>query len=140
MREWGEFPDYFVLLQPTSPLRTEHHIDESIENMLAHQCNSSISVTHAEHSPYKMLTLRDGFLAPLFSKQTLSMPRNSLPPVFRQNGAIYIADSGKFLETKSFFIEPVLPYMMTNEDSIDIDSLLDMKLAELILQEKLKNQ
>ena len=44
--------DILVLLQPTSPLRTEKHIDEAIKLFRSKQCDSVVSVTQPEHPPY----------------------------------------------------------------------------------------
>jgi len=42
--------DYLVLLQPTSPLRNEKHIDEAIELLDIKKADAIISVCEMEHS------------------------------------------------------------------------------------------
>ena len=44
--------DYIVLLQPTSPLRNEIHIDEAIELLNFKKPDAVISLTELEHSPH----------------------------------------------------------------------------------------
>lgn len=132
----GRLPDYFVLLQPTSPLRTSAHVEQCLQAFLASPAACTISVTEAEHHPYKDFTLDHGFLHPLFGAEFLSQARQRLLAVYRQNGAIYAMKSQTFLELNGFFVEPALPYIMENEDSIDIDSSFDLLVAELLLNSR----
>ena len=133
----GHQPEYFVLLQPTSPLRTSRHIQQCLQAFLASSAACAISVTETEHHPYKDFNLDQGFLHPLFGAEYLSQPRQRLPAVYRQNGAIYVMKSRAFLEHNGFFVEPALPYIMENKDSIDIDSGFDLLVAELLLKSRL---
>ena len=53
--------DYIVLLQPTSPLRNEKHIDEAIELLKEKNADAVVSVCEMEHSPLWSNTLpKDG--------------------------------------------------------------------------------
>lgn len=136
--------DYFVLLQPTSPLRTAEHIDECWEQWYSRSREgknassraregSTVSVTEVEHHPYKDYVVRDGLLEPLFSAHALHQSRYEYPHVVRQTGAIYIMSVAEFLEKKTLFLSPVLPYFMSAEASIDIDTNNDLHSAEIIL-------
>ena len=122
-------PDHVVLLQPTSPLRTSAHITAAIKMYLAAHAASCVSVTEAEHHPYKCFISDGANVKPLQGTEFLSMPRQSLPKVLRQNGAIYIIDVAKFRVADSFYIEPAVFLEMANEDSVDIDSELDFTIA-----------
>lgn len=130
----GRLPDYFLLLQPTSPLRTGAHVTQCLQAFLASAAACTVSVTETEHHPYKGFTLDNHFLHPLFGAHYLDQPRQRLPAVYRQNGAIYAMKSRTFLERRSFFVEPALPYIMANRDSIDIDTGFDLQVAELRLK------
>lgn len=129
----GAFYDVFVLLQPTSPLRTACHVRQCLEDFFASGAVSAISVVEESHSPFKAFVLTQGMLHPLFERSHLSAPRQSLPRVYRQNGAIYVVRVQDFLNKDEFFIEPCHPYVMSEESSIDIDTHHDMKLAEFII-------
>lgn len=130
-----QIPDYFVLLQPTSPLRTAAHLNECIPAFLASKYASCISVTECEHHPYKLFLGDLHELKPLMDYETLNKPRQALPKVYRPNGAIYILSSTVFLEQKRFCVHPIFPYLMDNYSSVDIDTELDLQIAELILRE-----
>lgn len=131
-------PPYFVLLQPTSPLRNHIHLTKAIEQFFSTQSNSCVSVASCEHHPYKTLMIDDiqKTIIPLRDKKDLETPRQELPLFYRVNGAIYIGNSQLFLEQKSFFTSPCTVFVMSKDESIDIDSLDDFKQSESILQNK----
>jgi CMP-N,N'-diacetyllegionaminic acid synthase len=138
LRAQGEFPDYVVLLQPTSPLRRAAHLRDCLEAFFASQAACAISVSKEEHHPYKDFLIREGLLEPLFAGQNPEMVRQTLPEVYRQNGAIYLLPSELFLASRMFYNPPALAYIMDPEDSIDIDTEVDLLLAELIMARRQK--
>lgn len=125
-------PEHFVLLQPTSPFRTARHVTECLDAYLASDAACSISVAEAAHPPQKDFTLEGGLLRPLFSEDLLNLPRQALPKVYAPNGALYVMASDLFLERRAFFVPPALPFVMSAEDSVDIDTPLDFALAEIV--------
>ncbi len=135
----GHLPEYFVLLQPTSPLRTAEHITLCLKKYFASSVACAISVTEAEHHPYKTLLLQNNYLKPLINIESLDKPRQILPKIVRQNGAIYVMPSKLFLELNSFYAEPAMPFFMTREESIDIDEEYDLLLAEFIMKKGIKS-
>lgn len=132
----GGLPEYFVLLQPTSPLRTSKDIQSCLDNLIGSGAKSAISVYKVDHNPYKDYIVKDDLLEPLFDEQSLEMRRQALPDVYRPNGAMYVMKSREFLDKGVFFSRPCMPFVMDLEISIDIDSLLDFSQAELILQSR----
>lgn len=129
----NELPTYFTLLQPTSPLRNVTHLADCLSQFLASNFACVISVCEVDHHPYKSFTLINGQLQPLGRINQLSLPRQSLPEVFRQNGAIYAMRSETFRAEHTFFAAPAMPYVMRKEDSIDVDTRLDFEMAERML-------
>ena len=53
--------------------------------------------------------------------------------MYRQNGAIYAIPSRLFLERHTFYVRPAMPFVMSQEDSADIDTLDDLERAERLL-------
>ena len=136
LRIRGEMPEYFVLLQPTSPLRTAVHLTLCIEQYLKSGAACAISVVEVEHHPYKCFTLDGKFLSPFAYEKSLEIPRQALPRVYRQNGAIYIMPAELFLKKGCFYASPAMPFIMETKDSIDIDTLLDFRLAKIIVEKE----
>lgn len=126
----GYEPDLFALLQPTSPLRTAGHLADCIDRFRASGAACAVSVTEVEHHPYKAFVETAGGLKPLFGRDYLSMPRQMLPVVLRQNGAIYLMPRRTFLAVDGFYVEPAMAYRMPAADSIDIDTAADLMQCE----------
>ncbi|MDY0129034.1 MAG: acylneuraminate cytidylyltransferase family protein [Methanosarcina vacuolata] len=122
-----------VLLQPTSPLRNSQDIDSAIKLFLINDCDSVISVSEYQHSPYWAYKIDDKYLKPLFDNNYLKMRRQDLPKSYMPNGAIYISTVGFLQECKSFNSSRTLPYMMPAIRSVDIDTEFDFILAESII-------
>ena len=128
-------PDIVVLLQPTSPLRTTKDIDESIELFCKKDCESVISVCEFEHSPYWSLKIENNYLKPTFGEEYFKMRRQDLPASFLPNGAIFISNPQNLINYEGFYCKEIMPYLMSPESSIDIDTEMDFKIAETILKE-----
>lgn len=126
---------HIVLLQPTSPLRTAPDIDEAFSLLEKKKGAAVIAVCPVDHSPLwcnildKSLTF-DHFL----KKASAEVRSQDLPPYFRVNGAVYIAETSELLKLKTFVgISNSFAYVMEREKSVDIDSEIDFQLAEFFL-------
>ena len=131
--------DYIVLLQPTSPLRNEKHIDEAVELLESKKSNAVVSVCEMEHSPLWSNTLDESLsMAGFLKDEALNKRSQDLEKYYRLNGAIYICKTEKLLEEKSFFLkENIFSYVMDRKFSVDIDEEIDFKMAEVILNKLL---
>ena len=136
LKEQKHFPEYFVLLQPTSPLRTGRHLDEFFHGFFNSGMQCGVSITESEHHPWKMLISKDHCLQPLQGLNALESPRQILPKAYRLNGAIYCLSSKLFLKKKSFYVEPAYTFLMPQRESIDIDSEFDVHVMEMLLGQK----
>lgn len=132
----GLKPEAFILLQPTSPLRTAEHIRAAAQILATEKVGSVVGVTTVEHHPYKDFVVRGDILEPLFDWKSLGLPRQSLPEVFRQNGAIYAVRTVDFVRECTFFVAPVSAFRMTAESSVDVDTAFDFETCERILEVK----
>ena len=129
---------YIVLLQPTSPLRTEKHIDEAIELLEKKNADAVISVCEMDHSPLWSNILPENLSMENFLREDVKNKRSQdLPKYYRLNGAIYICKTDKFLEKNTFFLDQnIYAYVMDRKSSVDIDDEIDFKLAEIVLNGK----
>ena len=128
--------DYIVLLQPTSPLRNEKHIDEAIELLEEKQADAIVSVCEMDHSPLWSNTLpEDGNMRGFLREEILNKRSQDLEKYYRVNGAVYICKTDKLLENKSFFLKDnIFAYIMDRKSSIDIDEEIDFLFAERVIE------
>jgi CMP-N-acetylneuraminic acid synthetase len=132
--------DAVMLLQPTSPFRTVNNINDSIK-LLSNDKNadSVISVVDVEgHHPARMKFIENGILIdPEFCEKHENQNRQELEKMYIRNGAIYLTKrsillNGSYKGKKSLALE------MKSENSINIDTESDFKLAEWMLNNRLK--
>ena len=130
---------YILYLQPTSPLRTNNHIDDALSKMEEKRLHKMISVVEMTKNPFKSFVLdENGFLKVLFKNGSTNMRRQDLPKVYMPNGAMYVFSVSDFLREGTFPTNGSYPYIMNEKDSIDIDNENDWKIAEN-LKKKLLN-
>ncbi|MBQ9025561.1 MAG: acylneuraminate cytidylyltransferase family protein [Methanobrevibacter sp.] len=129
-----EIPDVFVLLQPTSPLRTTEDINNAINLFIENECDALISVCEIDHTSMLSMALKNKFLVPNCDEKFLNKRRQDLPTYYSPNGAIYITTPKILKEKKTFIPKRTIPYVMPKERSIDLDTPFDFKLAEFFLK------
>ena len=130
-------PEYILLLQPTSPLREEEDIKAAITMLTNKNVRAIVSVCETDHHPWWSNTLPENsnmkdFLRP----KILNKPRQELPVFYQLNGAIYLTETEYLYECNGFLGPDTFAYKMPKERSLDIDSDLDFKLAQLLLGEE----
>lgn len=124
-----------LLLQPTSPLRSTEDIDGCLEMARFSRSPSVVSVCEPEVHPYWTYSMGiDQSLRRVVDVDPMTR-RQDLPPVFALNGAMYYARADWLLQGKRLIAPETLGYVMPRSRSLDIDTLLDWKLAELLLKE-----
>ncbi|MCJ7431995.1 MAG: acylneuraminate cytidylyltransferase family protein [Anaerolineales bacterium] len=135
------FPQYIMLLQPTSPLRSSVDIQKAIKIIQDKQADSVVSVTTVHQHPYWMKTISpDGRLADFSPTERSYTKRQDLPTAYALNGAIYLARREVLLARSSFYGKNTFAYVMPSERSLDIDTPWEFHLAELILKDNLQHE
>lgn len=126
---------YLILLQPTSPLRTADDIDAAWDVYCKMDADSLQSVVETADHPYYLRNIEEGLLVNYDKyEQRIDLRRQDLEKVYRVNGAIYIANRDLIMNEKKFVGTRNAAYVMSKERSIDIDDLLDFRLAEMLLK------
>jgi N-acylneuraminate cytidylyltransferase/CMP-N,N'-diacetyllegionaminic acid synthase len=130
-------PDYLLLLQPTSPLRSSEDIVAAIRLALENDAHAVVSVTLAHQHPYWMKTLDgEARLHDFAPPERRIGRRQDLPVVYALNGAIYLGRRSIVCELKTWYTERTYGYIMPPECSLDIDTPWDLYLADLILRDR----
>ena len=124
--------EYILLLQPTSPLRTEIDIDKAIELLEKKSADSVISVCEVDHPPHWNNTLPDDGNMQLFFREDNTNKRSQdYDKYYRLNGAIYLVKTERLLKEKSLFLKTnTFAYCMDRYSSVDIDTEEDFLVAK----------
>lgn len=131
----GKTFDMVTLLQPTSPLRDANDIQSAYHLFCKKKAEAVISVSEAEHSPLLMNTLDMSLSLNGFINLKEIGRRQSMSQYYQVNGAIYMIKACILDRISDLYGEKSYAYIMPQEKSIDIDSMIDFKVAEIILEE-----
>jgi CMP-N-acetylneuraminic acid synthetase len=128
---------WVLLLQPTSPLRTKDDILAALELAELGGCDSVISVVKSPTHPLFMKRIENGQLlsfSDVLVEKEGTRRQDAQPPAYVRNGAIYLTRRDVLMEQNSIWGRLIRPYVMPPERSVNIDSELDLKLAEIMFQ------
>ncbi len=125
--------NYFVLLQPTSPLRNEKHIKEAVELFEQNYDKFDFlsSVVKAHNPSVLVHPLGENNSMKYFDIDYSSYKRQNYND-YTPNGAIYIAKTKEYLTQKHFYGAKSIAYIMDEMSSIDIDNIIDLELVKII--------
>jgi CMP-N,N'-diacetyllegionaminic acid synthase len=126
--------DAVMMLQPTTPFRTEHDIDGAIERLVHTGADSVISVVDVEgcHPARTKYLDGDRLLDPAFCESHENQPRQELTPMVIRNGAIYLTRRDILMDQGSLKGADSRALIMPRERSVNIDTLDDFAYAEWI--------
>ncbi|GAA5415654.1 N-acylneuraminate cytidylyltransferase [Paraliobacillus ryukyuensis] len=132
----GEEFDYFVLLEPTSPLRNVDDIKNCIELIDEYKYDSVATFTEASLNPWRAWEIKQTTANSFIDKANPWLPRQKLPKAYMLNGAVYTTtiDFIRKSEMEIFGGEGGA-IIMPKDRSIDVDDKYDLKLARIILEE-----
>lgn len=129
----------FIVLQPTSPLRTASDIDDAIKLFFAKSADSVISMNEAPHPPMWAKKIDpSGQLVNYFDIDISDQNRQAYDTAYIPNGAIYIFRFQLLKAYHTYYFNKTYAYVMPSERSVDIDTILDFEFAEFLLTRKLK--
>lgn len=133
----GRKYDAIVLLQPTSPFRRHEDIKGALEKY-SPELEMVVTVKEASSNPYYNSFEEDekGYLK--ISKGDGSyVRRQDAPKAWEYNGAVYVIDAKSLKEKKMSEFTRVAKYEMDSLHSVDLDTMFDWKVAELLLAENM---
>jgi CMP-N,N'-diacetyllegionaminic acid synthase len=130
--------DWVLLLQPTALFRTAEDIRTAVDLAWQGGCDSVISVVQVFSThPILMKKIEEGRLLPYCIEEKEGTRRQDYqPPAFMRNGAIYLVKRDVVVEKGSMWGDVIHPYVMPEERSVNIDSEMDLRVAEMMLAER----
>lgn len=132
----GRTYDYVVELMCTNPMKTAEDIDAVLTKIIETGADSVIGMTRLDdHHPIRIKKIVDDRIVDFCLPEVPETHRQMLKPdAYIRNGAIYAARRDLILQGIRYGTANSRPYIMPAERSVNVDSEVDMLLAELLLQ------
>jgi len=124
--------DYIVLLQPTSPIRTNRLIDNCLEQIYSRQKDTLVTVD--KHTPF-FWNYTEEESTPTYEPEQRPMRQdlNSSDFFWHENGNVYITETKSFVENKCRIGNNVTLYETDRLQSMQIDTPWDFKFMQACL-------
>lgn len=132
----GKRYDVVLLLQNTSPFRTAEHVKEALK-LYTPDVDMVVSVKECPANPYYCVFEENsnGFLHICKGDGKITR-RQDAPKVYEYNGAIYIINSESLKKMPLYAFSHRVKYVMDAQSSIDLDTMFDWNMAEMIIKGK----
>lgn len=131
--------DDMILLQPTSPLRDSHDIEEAYTIFNNGGFDSLISCYEEEQVNELMSYHKIGDEAKALNvNHNKGIRRQEIESIYVRNGALYIASVSYLKAEHLVFGGKIGMYVMPKERSVNIDSFYDLELADWMLRRNRK--
>ena len=126
--------DYFILLEPTSPLTDKNDIDRGIKKLFNKKKATSLLCITGHSIPNKNYncTIKKGYLN--FSKSIKSTLRQNYKKKFFLTGNLYISRINTYLKQKTFFQKKTSFMKINFLKSLEIDTNDDLYLIRKLLK------
>lgn len=134
----GDLYDYFVLLEPTSPLTEGSDVDAALETLVANRDHAdaivSVSELVSSHPAFAVRIGDDSLLFPYSAVDFTRLPRRQdIDPVYALDGSLYVSAVPAYREHLSFCHNRTMSHIMPHHKSHEVDDLVDFVCIEAIL-------
>ena len=126
-----------IVLPSTAPLRSIEDVNNCIAEFEKGDVDSIITVSNAKRNPYFNMIINDnnGYSSIVNNNNKINR-RQDAPKVFDMTTVAYIVKSKFIKQSNGIFDGKVRSVCIPEERAIDIDTLLDFKIAEFLFQLK----
>jgi N-acylneuraminate cytidylyltransferase len=134
----GSFPEIMVSVPATAPLRSTIDINKCLDEYENGSVDVVITVTDAHRSPYFNMVKEnpDGTYGLVNTPPLTLERRQDAPIVYDMATVCYVANSEFIMSHESIFEGRVRAVHVPIERSIDIDTLMDFQIAEVLLSKR----
>jgi CMP-N-acetylneuraminic acid synthetase len=136
--ETGEMPKFMVSLPATAPLRLTSDINDCLDEYERGPADVVITVTEARRSPYFNMVreTQTGTYELLIAPPSAIGRRQDAPMIYDMSTTCYVVNSEFVMSFNSIFEGRVRAVHVPIERAIDIDTLLDFQIAEVLLSNR----
>tara|TARA_B110000090_G_scaffold184582_1_gene212062 strand:- start:3271 stop:3975 length:705 start_codon:yes stop_codon:yes gene_type:complete len=130
----GSMPDVMISIPATAPLRLPLDIENCLDEYEKGNVDVVITVTDAQRSPYFNMVKEnaDGTVGLVIPPQTKVTRRQDAPTVYDIATVAYVASPDFVMANQSAFEGRVRSVHVPVERAIDIDTLMDFEIAEIL--------
>ena len=128
--------DALVSLPVTAPLRSVEDINTCIDLFESNEIDSVVTVSEANRSPYFNMTVNNdsGYASLVIAPESKITRRQDAPEVYDMTTVAYVVNVGFVKKHNGVFEGRVKSVVIPRERAVDIDDLMDFKIAELMLK------
>jgi len=133
--------DYIIELMATNPMKTAEDIDAALEKLIRTQADSVIAMARVEeYHPAHIKKIADDHIVD-FCMPEQHIPRQDLKPeAYIRNGSIYAMRRDVLMvQNIRFGSVNSRPYIMPPERSVNVNTMIDFRIAEILLAEQPRN-
>ena len=138
LKNTGSFPEIMVSVPATAPLRSTIDINKCLDEYEYGSADVIITVTDAHRSPYFNMVKEnpDGTYGLVNTPPFTLERRQDAPIVYDMATVCYVANSEYIMSHESIFEGRVRAVNVPIERAIDIDTLMDFQIAEVLLSKR----
>jgi CMP-N-acetylneuraminic acid synthetase len=131
----GAYPDALLVVPPTAPLRAVADLERCLDEYEKGGADVVITVTDAHRSPYfnMVKTREDGTVGLVIPHEASITRRQDAPVVYDVTTVAYVARPEYVMAKDSFFEGRVRHVHVPRDRALDIDTLLDLRIAECLM-------
>jgi CMP-N-acetylneuraminic acid synthetase len=131
--------ELIVLLQPTSPLRTAHHVREAVTLLRDTDADSVVTVVEVPRhlSPDYVMRIEDGVLKPFLPDGARITRRQDARPAYAREGTVYACWRRTIDTFGNIYGRDCRPLLIDAAESLSIDSAEDWDAAERRLERRM---
>lgn len=137
MKDSGKEFDYFLLLEPTSPLRKSGDLDNIIKlagDNPERDGVISVGEVHMEHPSVVKRITSGGTITPYLENISSIYQRQQFDKAYFPYGVGYMIKTDVLLEKHSIYTENILPYFIERWQNYEIDDIYDFVCIESIMK------
>jgi CMP-N,N'-diacetyllegionaminic acid synthase len=129
--------DDIITLQVTSPIRELKDVVDAYELYQKSNNESLVSVVNEEHYNIYNAYIIDGNKSiPLRNEHNEGLMRQEIKPLYFRNGSIYITKVDYLIKYNKMISDNPTLFEMSREKSLNIDSLVDIKIMKGLLKDQ----
>jgi len=128
--------DQFAYFLPTCPFRSTEDIVKGVD-LLTSEVDSVISTCYFDAPPQlAMIHGHNDYAYPVFDNLTAGVTNSKyIQKYIKPSGGFYMGHWDRVLENGNFFTGNIKSVLTPKERAVDIDDLMDIKIAEMVLNQ-----